>query len=490
MADFSGDIPAVETEQTTHTNGYVDFTKMAAENFHTPESIEADAALLTQGAYDDGNAVCVNLRYAGKFLHNKSFGWMYYTNTHWKREGADAVLGAAVTETLHARLAAAVNTGTADRYKNILEKCIPNSGKVNGAIQLLSYKTSVEPSEFNQNIHLLNCLNGVVDLRTGAVLTHEPGQRFTYCTATEYHKDASQTYWRNWLTDAVGTEAADWLQMAVGYSITGSTKEEILFYLFGPPRSGKGTFTETLLTLLGTPLGEAISFDILTAQRDVDTQNFRLAPLHSSRFVAASESNQYERFNEAKLKTLTGGDSIQCAFKHRDPFAYRPQFKIWLSSNQPVNADPDDDATWGRLRVVHFPHSHLGEENKNLKELMRSPDILEGILAWAVDGSIRWHKLGDAGLPALAIGEEMKSQHRADLDNVSAWIEECCKKIDGQFYPGSNLYLSYETWCKANGIEPKKHKGFSVSLKHKGFIDTRDTVNGKQVRGFKGLQLT
>jgi putative DNA primase/helicase len=261
-----------------------------------------------------------------------------------------------------------------------------------------------------------------------------------------------------------------------------------LFYLYGPPRSGKGTFTETMRDLLGTPLSEAISFGILTAQRDVDTQNFLLAPLHSSRFISASETNQYERFNEAKLKTITGGDSISCSFKHKTPFSYRPQFKIWLASNQPVNADPDDDATWGRLRVVRFPNSKLGEEDKDLKEKMRTTEVLEGVLAWAVEGAIEWYKLGNKGLPELEDSTQTKMAHRTDLDNVQAWIDENCQPTDA-FCAYSLLYGNYESWCKNNGVEQKKQKGFSQSLIRKGYVNKAARDGDKVTKGFVGLKI-
>lgn len=461
--------------------------KLMSGNFITPEDLAAEKSLLSEGASDDGNANCVVLRYRNKFTHNQSFGWMYYTGTHWTRDGAEAELIAAVTETLNARLLAAASSGQTEQYKHILTRCIPNDDKVRGAIYMMLGKTKLEHSAFDQKEYLLNCRNGVVDLRTGDLIPHCPEQYMTYCTAVSYDPNASQDFWKSWLVDAVGQEAADWLQMAVGYSLTGNTREEILFYLYGPSRSGKGTFTETLLALLGSPMAEAISFDLLTAPRDADAQNFRLAPLHGSRFVAASESNPYERFNEAKLKALTGGDSIQCSFKGRNHFTYRPQFKIWLSSNQPVNADPQDDATWGRLRVIHFPFSHLGEENKGLKDRMRSREVLEGILAWAVEGAIRWYKLGDSGLPEMETGAVLKQSHRDDLDNVQAWIEEVCAVKEGLFSPGESLYTNYAEWCKRNGVQPKMNRGLTEVLMKKGFRYGRDRIHGKQYRGFFGI---
>lgn len=475
----------------------IDYDALLDGSMSGPEEIEAERtkqsaedALLSMGAHDEGNAHCVFLRHAGRYLHNEAFGWLAYSGTHWIRESAEARLDRAVVETLEARITAALTSGQADKLSELIKKSIPNNSRVQGAKALLQSKVYAAPYTFDDDPDLLNCLNGVVDLRTGELLPHAASQRFTHCTAAAYVPHANATQWRNWLTEVVGATVADWLQIAAGYSLTGHTREEVLFYLLGPSRSGKGTYLETLLALMGSPLAEAVSFHLLTAPRDADSQNFQLAPLSGSRLIVASESNQYERFNEAKLKMVTGGDSIQAAYKHQSSFTFRPKFKIWLSSNQPVNADPDDDAVWGRLRVVEFPNSYLGREDKRLKERMRTQATLEGVLAWAVQGAVQWYRLGSAGLPELESSARLKAQQRGELDNIAAWIDECCDLGSQHFTPSSELYGSYADWCKGNGVEPKKQKGFATALQRKGYKVDRATLAGKQTRGFYGLRIS
>lgn len=482
----------------TEVNGggaekYNEINALISGNIITPDDAEQAAtekataeALTTEGAHDEGNANCVHLRYQGKFLHSTTLGWLRHTGTHWTMDQAEAAVERACTETLLARIQATLDETRAD--PDILKKCIPNSNRVQGAKAQLRSLASISDRDFDVEPDFLNCKNGVVDLRTGQISKHSATQRFMHCTAVDYKPGADWAIWNSWLKEAVGEEAAKWLQIAVGYSITGYTREEILFYLFGPPRSGKGTFTETLLSLLGIPLAKEVSFSMFLAQRTGDSQNFDLAPLKPCRFVAASESNTYERFNEAKIKALTGGNEVYCAFKHRDHFNYRPQFKIWLSSNQPVNADPDDEAVWGRIRVVEFPHSHLGTEDKSLKEKMRSEAVLEGVLAWAVQGAMNWYKLGGAGLTEIESSVKAKAAHRAELDNVQAWIDEMCERSDS-FSAYAGLYASYEDWCKGRGVEPKKQKGFSQSLIVKNYAPKLAKIEGKMIRGYMGLRL-
>lgn len=462
--------------------------------------------LLSAGRNDEGNAQCIAKLYAGRFLYSEALGWLHYTGTHWATAGAEAALDRAIVDTLLERIKAAGQKyfqdvvaaegdqeaiKDAEKERRAIEAaCIPNKGRVQGAEYLFKSLVHVSPADFDAEPNLLNCKNGVVDLRTGELMAHDPSQRFMHCTSVDYRPAADPRMWVSWLSCAVNSpELTDWLQLAVGYSLTGHTREEVLFYIFGPPRAGKGVFTETLLALLGSPLAKEINFSTFTAQRTGDSQNFDLAPLKPCRFVAASESNAYERFNEAKVKAITGGNDIYCAFKHKTHFNYRPQFKVWLSSNQPVNADPDDDAVWGRIRLIEFPHSHLDNEDKLLKERLRERAALEGLLAWAVQGAMRWYALSSKGLGESPSGLQLKGRQRETLDAVGMWIEECCELGAHHFTASSTLYRSYEEWCKANGVEQKRNKGFGLALERKGFTAARQRVSGKLTRGFHGLRI-
>jgi putative DNA primase/helicase len=467
----------------TYTNG----TQPQAK----PQTGIIDPVLLQLGAHDDGNAEATLHRYPDRFLFTDALGWLHYTGTHWSQDGAESAVQVAVTETLHARLASAAATGQAEYFKSIFKECIPNRSRVLGAVGQLKIKVQAKMADFNTDPFLLNCPNGVVDLRTGALMPHTPNVRFTYCIPTKYDPAADQLFWMNWLMDTVKAIQAAWLQKAVGYALTGSTREEILFYLLGPSRSGKGTFIETLLAMLGQPLAEAISFDVLTAPRDADTQGFRLAPLHSARLIAASESNTDEAFNEAKLKMLTGGDTITCAFKHGQAFSYQPKFKIWLTSNHPPVADPNDDAAWGRLRVIEFPNSHLGKEDKLLKTKMQKPAVLEGILAWAVAGAAAWYSLGAAGLPEIQELADLKEKQRSEADDVHMWLMQNIQTAPGKFTPFSALYGDYHTWCKDNAFKPQSSTKFSLALKRHGYTPTRKRANpvSKLQRGYEDLEV-
>jgi putative DNA primase/helicase len=284
-----------------------------------------------------------------------------------------------------------------------------------------------------------------------------------------------------------GPEVLDYVQMAVGYSLTGHTREEKLFSLYGSGRNGKGAFTETLLTLLGEPLAKEVSFGTFTQERDHDAQNFDLAPLKPARFIAASESSKYERLNEAKVKQLTGGNEVYCAHKHKPHFSYRPQFKIWLSSNYDVNADPSDRAVWSRIVRIVFPHSFEGQEDTTLKERLKRRESLAGVLAWAVEGAKRWYASPGGLQTPQAVLMDLQMV-RAELNVVQQWLDEHTEQEPTYRERSKTVYSVYVEWCKANGHKPLSNVWFGRTLKEKGYI-VGVKIKGKSGRYTEGLRV-
>jgi len=420
---------------------------------------------------DYSNAELVLARYPGRFAYTSSHGWLSYIPEagYWTSEVDSAVAKQAIRETLTWRIGQAWAEAKGDdgikRASTVTKACKPNAHRVNATLDALKALVYTTTEDFQRDTaHLLNVANGVVDLRTGELLPHSPDYRFMYFVPTEYDPDADMSEWLGFLDDALGSDMADFIQVAAGYSITGYTREEVMFYIYGPTRAGKGTFTETVTETLGSPLVKITAFETFT-QRNADAQGFALAPLMQSRIVFASESNRYRKFDAAKVKGLTGGDTIQASFKRRDHFNYRPMFKIWLASNWPVNADPDDDAFWARVRVIPFPKSFLGNEDKSLKYRLRKPEARQGVLLWLVKGARRY--LAE-GLPEVEAVKESTEEHRTQADAVRQFLDEQTEPAPGQSVLFSDVYAAYKDWCEVNGITPKHGPQFSLALKKKG----------------------
>lgn len=476
---------ALQAERPAGYHAPVDFGADVPQGAAIPTG--AGDVLLSEGADDDGNSRCVAALYPGQFLHCDALGWMAWDGAKWAA-GAESVLDGAIKATLKTRRLAAV----AAEREAIVKAATPSARRVRDARFMLTSLLTAPVESFDGPAHLLNCQNGVVNLATGELVAHDPqAHRFTYAVNARYDPQAERGEWLAFLRQTIGSDDAmlRFVQMAVGYSLTGETQEECLFYVHGPARSGKGTFAETLLALMGAPLALAADFATFTEQKN-DVQNFGLAALRPARLVIASESERYTALNPAKIKNLTGGDSITAAHKFKDAFTFRPRFKMWLFSNWPVNVDVDDDAAWYRLRVIPFPNSHAGKEDKSLKARLRSGPALAGVLAWAVEGARLWYGLGSRGLVTPEAIDKATRAQRDALDFVQSWLDEKCVMGPGLWVSNELLYQSYGAWCKDNGVSPKGQRTLAQSLQAKGLTTgAQKKVSGVNHRGVEGLDL-
>ena len=462
-------------------DGVIEWARLNAEDFEPwripPEAIISDDDINpfedseikdTFGFNDYENAMAVLKHYENRMLYTVTHGWLWYEHGVWSRDIAEARVERAITNTLKWRVREALKSGSSGAIKYNA----PNTNRVRGIKAMLQTLQATSISEFKQQTNLLNCKNGVIDLRTGELLPHNPDYKFMHQAPIAYDPNADRSVWLKFLGDVTpDEEIIYYLQRLVGYSLTGKTSEELMVYIYGPTRSGKGVFTETLSAIVGRELAKEVSFDILTHRKHADDQNFALAPLKEARLVFASESRERQRLDEAKLKRITGGNEVHCAFKHRDFFSYRPAYVVWMSSNFDVNADPDDDAVWGRLRLIPFPNSFLEKEDTKLKERLRTEAALQGVLAWAVQGAIHWNAMHVSGVN-LSDLQRMKSKKqaiRSSLDVVGRWASEHLEEDEGADEPLSDVYQSYKAWCKENGHHALNVANLSKNLRKKGF---------------------
>lgn len=442
-------------------------------------------------ADDQGHADTVFYLYRPYIAYTEAYGWMIWNGTHFTPSVQR--INSLIVSVLRRRHQAAVHLERTELAK--VSKAM--AGTVSACRSLLENLAVVDVSEFDAEPDLINTASGIVNLRTKKLLPHDPVYKFTWCSPVRYNPATLATCGELWLAFMNATvdspEMVDYLQEALGYSITGHISEEALFYIFGPPRAGKGTLSETLLAIFPRPIASEVDFNTFTAKREGDNQNFDLAPMKSSRLVFASESNKYQSLNPAKIKALTGGNLVSCAFKYGQHFSYRPQYAIWLSSNHEVNADSDDEAVWNRVKVVSFPYSRLGQEDKTLKWRMQEPENLEAVLAWLVEGAYLWYQHAGRGLNTPEAVKELTQAQRNLQDSVGVWLKECCALEPTEWTENSKIMASYEKWCEMNGHEAKKAKGLAQSLAAHGLETgvnkrvTDENLKQKMVRGVRGL---
>jgi putative DNA primase/helicase len=265
------------------------------------------------------------------------------------------------------------------------------------------------------------------------------------------------------------------LQRALGYSLTGSTREQCFFLLHGPTKTGKSTFVNIAKAALGPYATQAETSTFL--HKDRETVRNDLADLAGMRLVAAIETDEGKRLAEALIKQLTGGtDTVKARFLFEEYFEYRPQFKVFLATNHLPKITARDDAIWERVhRIPFLVQIPKQDRDKQLEDKLRSE--LPGILAWMVRGCRAWQQDDDLQVPAIVT--QSTQQYRDEMDTLAPFLEECCHTGDPAHVKvkAPVLASAYHTWCKRTGERPLANTDLIAALEDRGYTRERGHAN-------------
>jgi putative DNA primase/helicase len=280
--------------------------------------------------------------------------------------------------------------------------------------------------------------------------------------------------------------------LAIGYGITADTSLETCFILYGATtRNGKSTLVETIMHMLGGSSGYAMQMkpESLAQKQNNDSRqaNGDIARLAGARFLNVSEPPKKMIFDAALLKTLLGRDSIVARHLHEREFEFVPVFKLFMNTNYLPLIQDDTLFSSGRINVISFER-HFGEQeqDKSLKNKLRSPENLSGILNWCLDGLKKFHTEGLKPTKSII---EATIDYRQESDKVGKFLAECLEPANENMMAGT-AYEVYEQWCRACGYGCENQGNFFAELRAKNLISKSGTVNGKtRLRVIKGYKV-
>ena len=302
------------------------------------------------------------------------------------------------------------------------------------------------PADFDRHEHLLPTPSGIVDLRTGALVEPSAALLLSRGSTTAYKPGAAAPTWRAFLEQVTqgDKELEAFLQRAAGYTLTGSVKEQVFFFLHGQGGNGKGTFARALQKIMGPRFFEKLPESAITVKRGNQQDRERLAAdLPGCRFVLADET-QHGVLNVAFIKELTGGDTMRSRRLYQERDLFFPTAKLWIVGNQ-LPLPPDVDAAIRRrCRRVRFYYDATQAPDGDLEQKLEAE--LEGILAWAVEGARAWY-LG--GLrPPRAVGDATDEYLDAG-DWFGEFADSCLEFGDpGYEAPVGEIWATYVAWCE------------------------------------------
>ncbi len=361
------------------------------------------------------------------------------------------------------------------KYLRSFARGSENLQRIRAMIELASKHESitVRPDIFDQDPWLLNCLNGTIDLRTKELLPHNPDHMITKLVPVEFDPEAKCPLFDNFLHTIMheNDDLIGFLRRALGYALTGITKEECMFFLYGIGANGKSTLIETLRAIIGE-YSRQTDMNTFLERRSESVRN-DIAMLKGTRFVTAVEAEDGKHLSESVVKQMTGQDKVTARFLYGEFFEYMPTFKIFVGTNYKPIIKGIDEGIWRRIVLIPFEVTIPKEKRDHqLKEKLLTE--LPGILAWAVQGCLEWQKQG-LNAPAEII--EAVSEYRGDMDLLSDFLESESIVIgDGIKVRSRDIYKAYQKWCEEEGLTALRQTTFGRKLGLKGF--TRHKASG------------
>jgi len=348
-----------------------------------------------------------------------------------------------------------------------------NAMRIDAMVKTARPYLSAASNQFDQHHHLINTLTGIVDLKTGEVIPHNPTLMISKFINAKYDPAAPRKKWIKFLetiTDS-NEELMTYLQRAVGYTITGHTDEHCLFFCYGVGKNGKSTFMTALRLMLGDYY-ITTSIEALLDRKDGENATPHIAQLPGMRCAVASEMPEGRRFNESIVKDITGGDAISARPLYGAPFTFIPTHTLWITGNYRPRITGTDEGIWRRLRVIPFEISISEDQRRPMSEIIDDfNEEMSGILAWAIDGAIQWYK---HGLPASNTVEKATMEYRGEEDIIQRFINEKCVILKGKDTVKHVLFEVFKTWCENENEKTYAHKTqnwFTTQLKRKGITD-------------------
>lgn len=346
---------------------------------------------------------------------------------------------------------------------------------------------AVRLSDLDAHPWELNTPAGILDLRTGVLGPSDPARLHTRLTLCAPDPDADASRWESFLRDTFGgdDELVAYLQRLVGYSAVGMVGPHVLPFCHGSGGNGKGVFVEAVRAVLGDYATTAPSkFLMATAFAGHETEIARLA---GARMVVCSEVNEDDRFDEAKVKLLAGGDTLTARFMRADHFSFTPTHQLWLVGNHQPTVKSGGRSFWRRLRLIPFEHEvpeqAMVEDLQGILAAEHGP----ALMSWIAAGAAEYNRRGLADPARVRAATEAYAR---DQDTVTRFVEDCCHLGPAHALQtrGNALRAAYERWCAAEGEDPVSAKALTTALRTRHGVD-QTRVGKNRDRAYTGIAL-
>jgi putative DNA primase/helicase len=442
---------------------------------------------------DLGNAARFVALHGNSVRYVQDVGWFIWVDHGWQRSSVEYLgrLLADVPPLIRTEAAQMLDVKEKNKFRQWAMTSESNS-RIN-AIEELARKSPLllkRIDDFDSNMDVIACLNGLVDLRTGLIRQMTREDLVTRNTNVIYDPTATIKQWDDFLLTTMqgDRELIEYMQMAAGYTLTGRNSAECFMLITGKPASGKSTWIDGLKTAMGS-YARAVQPEVFMYRRGKDTPQSEMAALTGVRMASVSEIREGDHFNETLIKAITGGDTIDARYLYHEPFNFTPQFKIWFATNHdPLN---NDDGMMRRLKRIEFAHViPKMQRDPRIKLLLK--DTVKGspaVLNWMVQGAIKFYANGYKLIEPASVTASVASYRNAQ-DTHKIFMLERTERDPNESVNLSAMFAQYNEWCRARNEQPGRMPTFRQRLESLNYrIAPNPLTREAEVQGVKIKQM-
>lgn len=409
----------------------------------------------------------------GNWCWASGLGWMHWDERRWASASDEAVVEA-VRKSLLRVSTKVLASGDTDGIKAVTSLLMKS--RIAAITVLMKGVAEVPAGQFDHQNDLLNVGNGVVDLRTGDLLPWDRKYLLSRITDTEYVAGARHADWDTCLK-ALEPEVMDWMQVRFGQAITGwPTPDDVLPVGVGGGSNGKSTLLAGMFTALGDHMTLVPDKLLRASPNDHPTE---LMSVFGARVAIIEETPEAGQLNVQRLKAVLGTSRMTARGMYQNNISWTPTHSLFLMSNYVPQIRETDHGTWRRLALVRFDKTFPKNESFRSNLSVGGDGRREAVLAWLVEGAVRWYENGIPAAPARV--DTDTRVWRGESDQILAFMDEGYFELDPQSCVLTNDLLEvFNRWMVSRGQSSWSANTFATRLAgHEKFrrvdrVQTRD----------------
>ena len=446
-----------------------------------------------------GNARAFKDMFEGSVLFDKTTGkWMTWDGKRWSREDGDIQVQLycrGVEMHWHQKLGVCE---TKEERKDIFKHWQYTSSAT--GVRNLLYLAKSEPGiavsgkdKLDTCPYLLNVQDGTVDLRTGEIRPHDPNDLITQMANVAYRKDLEYPATEKW-TASLGKwhphggddGTWDYLQMLMGYCLTGDIGSRCFPIFWGSGKNGKNAFLDTFLLMLGDYA--TIAARTLVEAMSQEQHPTEIADLWKKRLVLASEPKKGTKLKIGLVKAMTGDSMLKARFMRQDFFEFKPTHKvIMMTQNLPI-VDETEDAIWDRLHKLEWGVRISSEEQIPNYSDGYLKEEWTGILRWAISGYLKLQKTPQGFLQPTKKIEQETRDYRDEQNPAQKFVEFNYILNSKMYAPVAEVNLRMSEWIQTMDDKLLMTKSDVISyLRGKGCAQVTKRINGNLQKIWVGI---